>query len=245
LLNSFAKVFMGAAGASGGNTVEYIGSDVAASSNGASVSVPLNAIGGGSPSTGDLMIVAFSCSGGEDERNNMSLSTSGFTDLASAHVFESNQLSTKVFHKAYAGESSIVSNAVVNVNTGSALDQTSVSLCVSVFRSVENISVFANRALRNTDDATWTEVTSLSAGNCVALFASTSHTNGFKYYSNPGDLDLWGDDVTTVYENDNHNITSGTGAKAITTESSFSPSTWNCNGSQNQSGVTAITVVLS
>ena len=238
MLNSFAKVFMGAAGA-GGNTVEYIGSDVAASSNGASVSVPLNAIGGGSPSTGDLMIVAFSCSGGEDERNNMSLSTSGFTDLASAHVFDSNQLSTKVFYKAYAGESSIVSNSL------SFRTQTSVSLCVSVFRSHENISVFANRALNNTDDATWTEVTSLSAGNCVALFASTSHTNGFKYYSNPGDLDLWGDDVTTVYENDNHNITSGTGAKAITTESSFSPSTWNCNGSQNQSGVTAITVVLS
>ena len=229
---------MGAAGA-GGNTVEYIGSDVAVSPNGASVSVPLNAIGGGSPSTGDLMIVAFSCSGGEDERNNMSLSTSGFTDLASAHVFDTNQLSTKVFHKAYAGESSIVSNGL------SFRSQTSVSLCVSVFRSHENISVFANRALNNTDDATWTEVTSLSAGNCVALFASTSHTNGNRYYSNPGDLDLWGNDVTTVNQNDTHDITSGTGAKAITSESSFSPSTWNCAGSENQSGVTAITVVLS
>lgn len=236
-MSSSKLVLSAAAGVGGVNIVEYIGSDVVGASNGNSMDLYTNDIG--TLETGDLMIVQFSAAAGSDLRSGMSLATSGFTELASNNAVDSNQVSTKIYYKNFAGETFIRSNSI------SGASSASVSLSASVFRNHQNINVFSNTALTNTDDASWSTVTGLSNGNVVALFASTAHTVGFRYYSDPGDLDSWAEGANTIFGNDSYDITSGTGAKTITSGTSFSPNTWNTNGSGTASSVVAVSIVVS
>lgn len=200
------------------NSVEFVAKAQTEAPNSGGGSITLD-ISGLSLSTGDLLVVSLVQSMTGDLTGNMSMTTSGFTTLATEFGDDTSDTGLKVFYKNYAGETSLV---------GSIFNSTAyaVAMQLLVFRGHNTVTLDASGALANTDYIDWPTASSLNSGEMLVFAGGVA--DRYTYTTiNPAPTDL--DDTQFTSVNERYDIYAGMGYKAITTETSFTAADWDWN----------------
>lgn len=213
--------------AGGFNSPTFVGANSNKAPNGAAVSVDLSGI---DIQSGDLIIGAHMAGVGANKLSAMSLSSTGYTEIASHYSAGGYDLCMEVYGKIADGtETAFATNTLSDTTT-------SVCCIAAVFRGMTQVvpvdsstGLAASSTILNVDDVTWPSVTGIGL---LVYFGATGHATGTKTYTTPTDLSGF----ITLGENDNVDVTGGFGY----TENqygSYTANTWVMSGSNSLSSV--------
>lgn len=198
--------------------VEFIAGVQTQSANSGGGSITLDISGLSSLETGDLLVVSLVQSMTANYTSNMSMTTSGFTTLATEYGNDTSDTGLKVFYKNYAGETSLVGSVINGSSFG-------VTMQLMVFRGHSTVTLDASGALSNRDYIDWPTASSLNSGEMLVFAGGVG--DRYYYSPNPSPTDL--DDTQFTRVNESYDIYAGMGYKAITTETSFTAADWDWN----------------
>jgi len=188
----------------------------AANSGGGSITLDISGL---SLSTGDLMVVNLVQSMSLNYTGSMSMTTSGFTTLATEYGNDTSDTGLKVFYKNYASETSLVGAVINSTSFGVAMQ-------LMVFRGHNTVTLDASGALSNRDYIDWPTASSLNSGEMLVFAGGVGDRYTYTTtYPSPTDLD----DTQFTSVNESYDIYAGMGYKAITTETSFTAADWDWN----------------
>ena len=210
---------------------EFVGSGSGSATNGDSVTVALSSV---DIQDGDLILAGFFVGEDADQRSNMSVTSTGYTEITSLYGNDTYDINMKTYGKFADGTETNF------VTAGSIGATSSVVVIVSVFRNVgdslptdEASGLAASGTTTNTEDVVWPEITNLSSGDILVYFGATGHISSTRTYTDPTDLT----DFTTLGQNDSEDVTGGYGYKVIDAETSFTANTWLVSGNGTSSSV--------
>ena len=216
--------------------VSLVGWAAGVTASGAVITVSLTSI---DVQENDLILVLHQRASTGDRRDDMNLSTSGYTLLSSQYSNDSYDSNQELYYKFSDGTETSVISAGQNTSTEAA------SLFVVVWRNVTSVNLIGSNLGVNSGRPTFPAATGLTYGDVVVCAAMSSHVYGMLTYSSYGS----GDTVMTKIIDNPVNDTAADLTSAIaykdSVTGSFAPSQWTISSSSSTNSNIGTTLVLS
>jgi hypothetical protein len=221
--------------------ITYVGGATGQAGNGAAITVDLTALTGGSnsaPSAGDIVLVVHAAARAYDTPAALTLSTSGYSAIASGLYAEDSGAATLfTFYKVMGStpDTSLVTN-------GTGVTTNSMTCCVHVWRGFNSSNIFdvttTTATGANTNRPTPPAITPTTSGSVIVCLATSG---------GGGDQTLTNTDLSNfrnISRSDTYNGRSGIGSYAWSS-GTFTPAKWSTSVSEvNTAAWCAVTLAL-